>query len=93
MKQKYLSLLLFFYCIVSFGQNKSLEISSSNYFNISHAGLGNFSLNVNSFTIEYDFYLNELTANNARISSLDRYTNSLVADPINFFINNSGHPF
>ena len=34
------------------------------------------------------FYLNELTANNARISSLDRYTNSLVADPINFFINN-----
>lgn len=90
MKQKYFFILLFFKCLISFGQNNALEIGGSNYFNISHAGLGNFSLNVNSFTIEYDFYLNELTANNARISSLDRYTNSLVADPINFFINNSG---
>jgi len=90
MKQKYLSLLLFFYCIVSFGQNKSLEISGGNYFNINHAGVGHFDLNVNSFTIEYDFYLNELTAYNARLNSFNYFSNSLVAKPISFYINNSG---
>ena len=90
MKQKYLSLLLIFNCIVFFGQNKSLEISGSNYFNINHAGVGHFDLNDNSFTIEYDFYLNELTAYNARLNSFDHFSNSLVAKPISFFINNSG---
>lgn len=90
MKQKYFFLLLIFNYLISFGQNNALEISSGSRFNINHAGVGHFDLNVNSFTIEYDFYLNELTASNARLSSLDYFSNSLVAKPISFFINNSG---
>lgn len=88
MKQKYLSLLLIFNFLISFSQNKALEIGGASYFNVNNTNVSYFGLNINSFTIEYDFYLNELTDFNASFNSLGY--NSLIARPIRFFVTNSG---
>ena len=91
MKQKYLfTLFLSLLFGITNAQNNALQISNDSYFgSYDRSWLFNdYYLNSNSFTIEYDFYLNALTNYNARFSSFAN--NGVVAKPIHFYVTNTG---
>ena len=71
MKQKYfLTFLVSFGFILTFGQNNAINLTGSNGFYFSGPnGTTNYELNATNFTVEYDFYLNAPANQNARFSS------------------------
>ena len=72
MKQKYfLTFLVSFGFILTFGQNNAINLTGSNGFYFSGPnGTTNYELNATNFTVEYDFYLNAPANQNARFSFL-----------------------
>lgn len=91
MKHKYfITVLLSLLFGITNAQNNALQISNDSYFgSYDRSWLFNdYYLNSNSFTIEYDFYLNTLNNYNARFSSFAN--NGVVAKPIHFYVTNTG---
>lgn len=94
MKYKYfITFLVSFYFSILLGQNNAINLVGNNnsfYFSGPDGTTYNYSLNLANFTIEYDFYLNNLGSENARFISGLPYNNTF-ARPIDFYINSSGN--
>ncbi|MVO10053.1 T9SS type A sorting domain-containing protein [Flavobacterium sp. TP390] len=92
MKQKYfLTFLVSFGFILTFGQNNAINLTGNNGFSFSGPnGTTNYALNATNFTVEYDFYLNAPAYQNARFSSVAA-GNSFVPKPIEFYIDGTGN--
>lgn len=92
MKQKYfLTLLLSLLFGMTNAQNNALQMNGNCILrcNFKSYTFGEYFLDSNTFTIEYDFYLNSLTDFNARFCSASN--NSSTAKPIHFYVNNLGN--
>ena len=92
MKQKYFVTFLFsFGFILTFGQNNAISITGNNGFYFSGPnGTSDYHLNLSNFTVEYDFYLNAPSNENARFSAVAPGF-SFVPKPIDFYINGTGN--
>jgi hypothetical protein len=90
MKQHYFySLILFFFTFFgSQAQNNAINLTGGSFFAVTGVnGFPTFPLNISTFTIEYDFYLNEASYENGKLQCY--YVNN-IPRPIEFSINPSG---
>ncbi|MCO6162056.1 LamG-like jellyroll fold domain-containing protein [Flavobacterium sp. NRK F7] len=96
MKQKYfVTFLLSFGFILTFGQNNAVNLSGNNNFYLAGGALmlgdGSNVFDINNFTIEYDFYLNSASNYNGRFFSGNTF--NFIAKPLDFYVDNSGSSF